>query len=312
MSAATSTATKLASIWIMASLGLALSIREGRAEAPSNTVSYRVKQGDTLQLIAAEYYGDRNQAIFIMVENKIAHPRPLKPGERLRIPMNREVTTSPDDTWETLAGAYLGDPRRAPFLADFNKMSSQDALPAGTPLQVPFTVTHRAEATETLANISSAYFGEPKYAEMLRRYNFLEKTSIERGESIMVPVFHVRIQASKLPPADADSKRRQALRRTVSNDAAAAVPRAWQAWRAGDYADIEKLLLKIEVDFAEPKQALDVHLLLGLAHTAEGKVELAIDDFKKVRALQDDYVLRKFDYSPKVLEAWEKAGGKSE
>jgi LysM repeat protein len=299
-------------ISILASLGLALSAPESRAETPSSTVAYRVKQGDTLQLIAAEYYGDRNKAIFIMVENKITHTKPLKPGERLRIPVSREVTTNPDDTWETLAGAYLGDGRRAPFLAEFNNLSSLEGLPAGTSLHIPFSVTHRAESTETLANISAAYFGEAKHAEMLRRYNFLEKTSLERGESIIIPVFHVRLQASKLPPADADAKRRQALRRTAASDAAAAVPRAWQAWRAGDYADIEKLLLKIDADFADPKHALDVHLLLGLAHTAEGKVELAIDDFKKVRALNEGYVLRKFDYSPKILEVWEKARGKSE
>ena len=299
-------------IAILASLGLALSVRESRAETPSSTVAYRVKQGDTLQLIAAEYYGDRNKAIFIMVENKITHTKPLKPGERLRIPVSREVTTNPDDTWETLAGAYLGDGRRAPFLAEFNNLSSQEILPAGTSLHIPFTVIHRAESTETLANISAAYFGETKHAEMLRRYNFLEKSTLERGESITVPVFHVRLQASKVPPADPDAKRRQALRRTAASDAAMAVPQAWQAWRAADYAAIEKLLLKIEVDFAEPRHAVDVHLLLGLAHTAEGKAELALDDFKKARAIRPDLVLRKFDYSPKVLEVWQKADGKSE
>lgn len=300
-------------ILIIASLGLAFPIGASRAESPNSTIFYRVKQGDTLQLIAAEYYGDRNKAIFIMVENKITHTKPLKPGERLRIPVSREVTTSPDDSWDTLARAYLGDDRRAPFLADFNNMSSQEPVPAGTLLHVPFTVTHRAEATETLASISLAYFGEAKHADLLRRYNFFaEKASLERGEQIVVPVFHVRLQASKLPPADADAKRRQGLRRTVASDAATAVPKAWQAWRAGEHAAIEKLLLKLELDFADPMHAVDAHLLLGLAHTAEGKADLAIDDFKRARGLKPDLVLRKFDYSPKILEVWEKAGGKSE
>ncbi len=297
---------------IIASLGLALSMVAGRAEASNNTIVYRARQGDTLQLIAAEYYGDRNKAIFIMVENKITHPKPLRPGERLRIPVSREITTSPDDTWETLAGAYLGDGRRAPFLADFNNMSADESVPAGTVLHVPFTVTHRAEAAETLGNISLAYFGEAKHADLLRRYNFLEKGALGPGETLIVPVFHVRLQASKLPPPDAEAKRRQALRREAASDAATAVPKAWQYWRAGDYADIEKLLLKIEVEFADPRHAVDVHLLLGLVHTAEGKVDLAIDDFKKVRTLKPDHVLNRFDYSPKILAVWEKAGGKVE
>lgn len=303
-----------APLWlsVIASLALTLAARASHADAPHHTITYRVKQGDTLPLIAAEYYGDRNKAIFIMVENKIAHAKALKPGERLRIPVSREVTTSPDETWETLAGAYLGDPRRASFLADFNNMSAQESVPAGTSLHVPFSVTHKAEATETLANISAAYFGETKHAEMLRRYNFLEKNSIERGETIMVPVFHVRLQASKQPPPDAEAKRRQALRRSAASDAVTALPKAWQAWRAGEYTVIETLLLKIDPNYADAKHAMDVYLLLGLAHTAEGKVDLAIDDFKKVLALKPTYVLRKFDYSPRVLEVWGKAGGKSE
>lgn len=297
---------------VMASLGLALWVPARGAEASNNTIVYRARQGDTLQLIAAEYYGDRNKAIFIMVENKITHTKPLRPGERLRIPVSREITTSPEDTWETMARAYLGDARRAPFLADFNNMSHEESVPAGTVLHVPFTVTHRAEATETLGNISLAYFGEAKHADLLRRYNFLEKGSLERGETLIVPVFHVRLQASKLPPPDAEAKRRQALRRESANEAASAVPKAWQFWRAGDYADIEKLLLKIEVSFADPKHAVDVHLLLGLVHAAEGKADLAMDDFKKVRGLKPDHVLRRFDYSPKILEVWQKAGGKVE
>lgn len=297
---------------LIASLGLAFSVTTSRADTPNSTSPYRVKQGDTLQLIAAEFYGDRNKAIFIMVENKITHPKPLKPGERLRIPIEREVTTNPEDTWETLAGAYLGDPRRGRFLAEFNNTSSDESPPAGTQLHVPFTVTHRAAATESLASISAAYFGEAKYADMLRRYNFLEKTALEKDETLIVPVFHVRLQASKLPPTDADAKMRQAVKRAAAADAATAVPRAWQAWRAGDHADIEKLLRKIEVDFLDTDAAVSVGLLRGLAHVAEDKLDVALDDFKKVRERKPNHVLRRFDYSPRVLGVWEKAGGKSE
>lgn len=297
---------------IVVGLGLVLSARAGRADTQNRTTVYRVKQGDTLQLIAAEYYGDRNKAIFIMVENKITHTKPLRPGERLRVPLSREVTTSPDDTWESLAGAYLGDPRRAPFLAEFNNTRSDETIPAGTALHVPFTVTHTAAATETIGSISAAYFGESKHAEMLRRYNFREKGALEKGETLIVPVFHVRLQASKMPPTDAEAKKRQAKRREAAKDAATAVPKAWQAWRVGDYADIEKLLLNIEVDFVDSEIAVDVHLLLGLARAADGKVDLAVDDFKKVLVRKPSHVLRKFDHSPKILEVWESAGGTSE
>ena len=296
---------------IAASLGRSPAARAG-TETPNQTTVYRVKPGDTLQIVAAEYYGDRNKAIFIMVENKISHPRPLKPGERLRVPVEREVTTSPEDTWETLAATYLGDGRRGSFLAEFNSMSANEPVSAGTPLRVPFVVTHTAEATETLASISAAYFGEAKHADMLRRYNFREKPSIDKGESIVVPVFHVRLQASKLPPTDADAKKRQQLRRDATAEAARALPRAWQAWRAGEHAEIETLLSKLNLDFLETEHAVDTSMLRGLAHIAEDKADIAVDDFKKLRERKPGPVLRRFDDSPKVLAIWEKAGGKDE
>lgn len=298
---------------IIASVGLALFLEVRAAEASNNTTIYRVRQGDTLQLIAAEFYGDRNKAIFIMVENKIVHAKPLKPGERLRIPISKDVTTNLDDSWESLATAHLGDKRRAPFLAEFNNMSPQEkSIPAGTVLHIPFVVTHTAAATETLASISLAYFGEAKHADLLRRYNFIEKSSLERGESISIPVFHVRLPAAKQPPADADAKKRQARNRAVAESAAAALPKAWKAWQAGEYDDIEKLLSPIELAYTTAKHAAEVHLLLGLVHAAEGKEGLAVEDFKKSLRSNPNQVLRKFEHSPKILQVWEKADGKSE
>ena len=47
------------------------------ARADRDYLTYKVRPGDSLALLAAEYYGDRNHAVFIMVANKLDHPRPL-------------------------------------------------------------------------------------------------------------------------------------------------------------------------------------------------------------------------------------------
>jgi len=297
--------------WLLAAT-LALATPAYAQDSTIDTITYRVKDGDTLGLVAAEHYGDRKKAIFIMVENKITHARPLRPGERLKIPVNREITTSPGDTFETLAGTFLGNPRRGVFLAELNGLSPDDRLAAGTTLQVPFTVTHTAAASESLASIAAAYFGDRKQADMLRRYNFLEKSSLDKGDAIIVPVFNVRLQASRMPPIDADSKTRRAQRQEASQKARLALPKAWQAWRSGEYARIELLLFGIELDYLDTAEAVDVGVLRGLAHAAEGKQELALEAFKDVRARKDTHVLRKFDYSPKIIALWEQAGGRSE
>lgn len=282
-------------------------------DGTSDTISYRVHEGDTLPLVAAEYYGDRKKAIFIMVENKITKARPLRPGERLRIPVNREITSSPGDTFETLASTYLGDPRRGVFLAEFNGMQAEDYIPAGTQLQVPFTVLLKATGTESFASIAVTYFNDKTQVDLLRGYNFMnDKQSLEKDESIQIPAFNVRLPASKMPPIDTEAKQRRATRRYAVQEAAAKIPRAWSAWRTGDTKQIAPLLVDIDIDYLDTKEAVEVALLRGLAAAAEGNKEQAVEQFKSVRARNESYVLRKFDYSPKILALWQQAGGSSD
>jgi len=47
------------------------------AHAGGETVTYKVVQGDSLRLIAAEFYGNRDHYVFIMTANKMDHPRAL-------------------------------------------------------------------------------------------------------------------------------------------------------------------------------------------------------------------------------------------
>jgi LysM repeat protein len=286
-----------------------------RAQDMTNdTVIHRVKQGDSLELIAAEFYSDRTKAVFIMVENKMTHARPLRPGERLRIPVSREVTTAPGDTFESLAGAYLGSRRRGAFLADFNGISVDDSLPAGTVLTIPFTIVHTAATTESISDIAKAYFGDGKNTELVRRYNFLEKASIDKGETLIVPVYHVRLSAAKLPALDVESKARRDHRRLATARAARALPAARQAWMVGDFAGVKAQLAQLDpdLDYLDTSDAVDIGVLLGAAHMAYDDEELALATFKRVIDRQAHCTLSRYLYSPKILAIWQKAGGETE
>jgi len=280
-------------------------------EATNDTVVLRVKPGDSLELIAAELYGDRNKATLIMVENKLPRPRPLKPGERLRIPVSRDVTTAPGDTLESLAGTYLGSARRAPFLADFNGISADDSLPAGAVVTIPVTIVHTAMTPESLSEIAKLYFGDARQAEMLRRYNFLDKRALDKNESLIVPVYQVRLAASRQPAPDAASKARRDHRRDASARVAKALPAARQAWKDGDYAGVRATLTELEpdLDYLDTGDATDVAVLLGAAHVAFADDARATAMFKRVLDRQPHYVLKRYDCSPRVLAVWEKAGG---
>jgi len=294
-------------------LAIALALVAPRAhaqDATSDVTVYRVRQGDTLDLIAAEFYGDRNKAIFIMVSNKILHPRPLKPGEKLKIPVTRQVTSSPGDTWESLAATYLGDGKRGGFLAEFNGLSPDDLI-AGTPVQIPFTIQHTAAGNEAISDIAKAYFGDGKNAALIRRYNFLEKDAIEKDEKIIVPITNVRLQASKMPALDAEAKARRDRQRVAKERAGRALPAARQAWHDGDFGAVKAALAEVELDmdYVDTAQAIEIGLLLGAMHVAHGDTKPALEAFKRVLERRATYQMSPYYFPPKIQALWKEAGG---
>lgn len=288
--------------------------RAAAQEATGNTVVHRVRPGDTLELIAAEIYGDRARSVFLIVENKLPRARPLKPGERLRIPVSRELTTAPGDTFESVAAAYLGSARRGVFLADFNGMSAETSLAAGTLLTLPLTIVHTAAAAESLADIARVYFGDGNNAELLRRYNFLDKSVLDKKETLIVPAYHVRLNAAKLPAADAESRARRDHRRDAALRVARALPAARQAWKDGEFAEVKRVLAPLDpdLDYLDSNEAIDVGVLRGAAQVAFDEAEPALATFKRVIDRQSRATLRRYDYSPKILAIWQQAGGQIE
>jgi LysM repeat protein len=296
--------------WVAIAVVLALaSPIAAQPEPKSDTVPYRVKANDSLGLIASEFYGDRSKASFIMAENKIVHAKPVRQGERLRIPIMRELTTTAGDTFQTLAASVLGDPLRGAFLAEINGMAPDDNLAAGTPILVPFTVQHTAAGTESLKDLAANYYGDAKFVDVLRRYNNLDKPTIEKGDTITVPSFNVKVHPSKIPQPDAESKLRRERRRDNTRLAATAIPLARHAWRIGDFATVRKTLEGIDTAFVEIGPAIEIGVLLGSAYVAFDSEKDALDAFKHVIDRKPSHALRKADHSPKVLAVWKKADG---
>jgi LysM repeat protein len=281
----------------------------GVAWAQPETVAYRVQRGDTLELIAAEYYANRDEAVLIAVENKLQKPHKLLPGERLRIPVTREIRLDKVDDFVSLASRYLGDAKRAQFLADFNQRALDDSLAAGSELTIPIRITHTAASSESLVTISTTYFGSPKHAEELARYNGLDKTALDKGESIEVPILGVRVRASKLPALDAESLARDRQRHDATTVAGSALPTARTAWLEGDFDAVRKALAPLagKTDYLDADVAVEIDLLVGKADVAFDDKSGAIAAFTHVLARRPRYELSPYHDSPKVLEAWHKA-----
>ncbi|HEY3806062.1 MAG TPA: LysM domain-containing protein [Kofleriaceae bacterium] len=296
----------------MKSLAIVIALAATAHAQEAADVSYRVKQGDTIELVAAEFYGDHAKtAVFIAEENKLKPPYKIYPGERLKVPVTREIATSKGDNFASLAAQWLGDDKRAPFLADANHMQPTDALPTGTVLVVPFAVAYVAQGSEPLVVVATAFYGDPKQAEALRAYNGLDRNALDKGESILIPSLHVRTRSEHAPTLDADGAQRHEQQKHALADAQAALPIARADWREGDFAHVRSTLAPIakRLDYLDTKTLIDVGVLLGKADVAFEDKDAAIALFQEVRARAPSVTLSAYAESPKVLDAWRAANG---
>lgn len=280
------------------------------AQPDADVTFYTVKPKDELPLVAAELYGDRNAAIVISAANKMQRPRPLRPGERLRIPKDRVYVTKPGDTFDAIALALLGDGKHAALLADVNKLPAYASLTAGTEIVIPVTVQHVSQGGEPIATIALAYYGDNKHLELLRTYNGLDHDTLDKNEAITVPLPGVRLV--KHAALDAESQQRRDKQAAARDAATGMLQAARDAFAAAEFRRVIDLLAQpaIDLDYLDPAMAADVGVLLGKAYLATGDDAKALDTFQRAVRRKPDHVLSAFADSPKVRDAWKKAGGK--
>jgi hypothetical protein len=154
-----------------------------------------------------------------------------------------------------------------------------------------------------------AYFGAAKYQNLLRDYNFLDKTTVDKGDRVIVPIVHVRVPANRLPKPDEESSALATKRAEQLEKARNAVPAAGAAWSNGDFTRVKRLLADIDTDYLDAPSAVAVSILLGSTYVAFGDEDSAKARFKKAIERKSDYQLPTYHYSPKIIEVWREAGG---
>lgn len=292
----------------MKSLVLVLALAS-QAAAQTATQVYRAKQKDTLDLIAAEFYGDRSYGVFIAAENKLK--KGVQPFMRLRIPVTKDITTAKGDTFATLAAQYLGDEKRASFLAEYNSLPVDESLATGTALTIPFHLSYTSDDGDSLGQLAVRFYGDAKQADLIKRYNFLEKSSVDKGETVEILVNNVRVRPQKLPALDTESKDRRRQLAKITEMAATALPAARAAYAQGDFAHVRDVLAPFadELEYLNANTAVALGMLLGKAHIAFDAIDDAVKVFKQIHERKGAYKVHAYDESPKVIDAWKQAGG---
>ncbi|MFT3697676.1 MAG: LysM peptidoglycan-binding domain-containing protein [Kofleriaceae bacterium] len=295
-------------------LALAFVLVASLAHADDGVVSYRVKQGETIDLVAAEFYGDHARtSLFIVDENKWKTYKKLNPGEKIRVPITREITTAAGDSLPALAQKYLGDANRASFIAQYNNIAPTLIPASGVVLKLPLVVTHVAQTTESITAISNFYFGDAKQVDVIRTYNNLgDKGAVEKGDSVLIPVLNVRVHQERIPVPDADAIARRKEHTAANEAATAALPIARTAALQGDYAGVAKALSDVgqKLEYVDAPMMSEIGILLGKALVADGKPANAKAMFAQVIAREPQKQMSAYYESPTVIDAWRAANGK--
>jgi len=119
------------------------------------------RSGDTFEKIAAREFGSRSLWTAIARANPLKDPNRLKPGDRVKVPLNPdnpqgrpleasqdepaapepvvEYTVQPNDTLSGIAKQFYGSVRFVDFLYEANRdrLRSKDALRVGQVLRIP-------------------------------------------------------------------------------------------------------------------------------------------------------------------------------
>ncbi len=296
----------------------------GRA-AGARVVTYTVQGGDTAESVAADYYGNRSLAIIVLEANGLERGAKLKAGQRLRIPSAYRYRVKRGETLEALAQRCCDDKRRAPIVAQLAGLKPGDKLREGQELIMPFQISHRADAPESLSSVARTFYGDAGRARLLSEYNFRSSPLVAKGEKIAVPIVHVKIRAvylqpgpapapppvaADLPPAQAPvvspASEREAQRREVELAARVGglLVEAEKSYRDGAYAEVAANLDKLlsEEDPSE-SQLAEIFRLKAFAYVALGMDDLAERAFREVLARKPTLVLDEAAVSPKIRAA---------
>lgn len=270
-----------------------------------------VRLGETLASIAQAYYGDPRRDAVLIRENGLPEQAdaPIE-GLRLVIPTVRYHRVTRGETWRSIAERYYADPNRAVALLKANNARGTQPPEEGAQLLVPYPLRHLAHGNDTMASISTQYYGHDEH-RLLRAFNG-GRSKVSRGQTILVPIFDLtlsragndRLHSAIASAAPAASDEQQKVQASVSRD----IPTVREYVQAGRFLEAtalgNQLLGRGQLT---GNQEVSIQRELATAYIALGREDLAVSAFTRALDKQPDLELDSVRTSPRVLTALEAA-----
>ncbi len=276
---------------------------------------HMVQKGETLASIAQRYYGEPRHEAALQQENGLSESaaKNLPPGMPLVVPTVFLYRVSSGESWKSIAQALYGSEDRAFVLLQANKGRARVQPDEGTQLLIPYPIRHVAKAGETVTQVARLYLSNSKEgARLIRRFNGLKSTRLDRGQLVLVPARSLRLseEGEKLLQ-NAALRAGQGEVRSVQAEAAAKVPVLIDQVQRGAYAESvalgNQLLGRGGLTVT---QEVTIHRELAAAYVALDRSDLAVASFQAALARQPNLELDTITTSPKVLAALAAARGK--
>jgi len=269
------------------------------------------RAAETLDQLAARYYGRVELAMAIRAANGFVHPDDgrLIQGERIELPEVTYHRVREGETWEQIAEQYLGSSRRGPFLAELNGSDPAEALPEGRIVKVPYQLLHILAPDETLKSVVRLYLGRKHSQRWLKEYNLTQKKKFGRGDALLVPLIDVEFTDEQRRRIDEERGARYKVEdQRTQIDAVAQIAVLREGFATGRYVEMVAVGQRLlHAGTLTVPQQIGVHKYLAFAYVALGQRELAQAAFGEALRLQPGMELSPITTSPKILAAFQEA-----
>lgn len=270
-------------------------------------VHYATKT-ETLEALARSYLGSEDRAALLAATNALGKQEAVLPGTTLRIPHTGYLRLGRKTPLSRLAKTLLGERYREFALRRLNP-SLKAQVAKDTVIAVPYVLTHRYRAGETLEAIATRYGLDTEGAPaLIRRYNAQARGRLRAGTTLLIPLLELRLTSTaqrRLASTQhfaCKGDKGQALR------TASGLPELRALMREGRYAAaLGRAAQQLGEQVSQGGSVAELQLLIGTSYIALGDREAALLAFDAALAEQPELSLDEDAVSPRVRAAFEEA-----
>ncbi len=167
---------------------------------PGNTFPHTMQSGETLAQLAIVMYGSaRFEAVLVGANGLDSHGSATISGMRIEIPAPSHHRVVEGETWLDLSERFLGDRRRADYIAKVNAAVAWIPPSIAQEVEVPAVLVHLGGDDEKMSGIAARYLGNANRYWELNAYNFRKNDGskkadeVTHGEVVLVPLFDLAL-----------------------------------------------------------------------------------------------------------------------